>query len=116
MALETVDDPRVSEIIRQRHEVSVPPLCPRTSNPVAGSTLTISYRPDGKLLEVYSLNQYVAEFTGSREVRDIEHLVQVVARDCQDVLGVSIIVVGRFVLDTKSPCGVEQVVVCRCRS
>jgi NADPH-dependent 7-cyano-7-deazaguanine reductase QueF len=110
MILKTIDNPRVSELTRQTHEVQVPPLCPKTENPITGSTLTITYAPSGKLLEIYSLNEYVAAFRGSDEVRDLELLTQVVARDCREALGVDVTVVGKYVLN------IGQTVICECRS
>ncbi len=95
---------------RESHEVQVPPLCPKTANPIAGSTLTISYVPEAKLLEFYSLRDYVASFIGSQEVRDLELLTQVVARDCHDALGVTVTVIGRYVLN------IGQTVTCECEA
>jgi 7-cyano-7-deazaguanine reductase len=110
MILKTIANPKISKISKQVHEVDVPPLCPKTANPISGSTLTISYVPDEKLLEVYSLNEYVTSFVGSNEVRDLELLTQVVARDCHAVLGVSVLVVGTYVLN------IGQTVICECES
>ena len=110
MALKTITNPQVSKITKQTHEVEVPSLCPRTANPVAGSSLTITYVPNEFLLEVYSLNEYIASFIGSREVRDLELLTQVVARDCHEVLGVKVTVTGKFILN------IGQTVICECES
>ena len=68
--------------------------------------MTITYAPDDLMLEVYSLNEYIASFIGSNEVRDIELLTQVVTRDFHSVLGVDVSVVGRFILN------IGQVVIC----
>ena len=110
MILKTIDNPKISKLTKQTHEVEVPPLCPKTGNPIAGSTLTVTYIPKKHLLEVYSLNEYVASFIGSNEVRDIELLTQVVARDCRNVLGVPVTVIGKFVLN------IGQTVICECQS
>ena len=110
MSLKTIDNPKVSELTRQIHEVQVPPLCPKTENPVAGSTLTITYAPATRLLEIYSLNEYVAAFRGSNEVRDLELLTQVIARDCRAALEVDVTVIGKYVLN------IGQTVICECRS
>jgi 7-cyano-7-deazaguanine reductase len=110
MTLKTIDNPKISKLTKQIHEVQVPSLCPKTGNPISGSTLTITYIPKEKLLEVYSLNEYVASFIGSNEVRDLELLTQVVARDCHSVLGVHVSVIGRFVLN------IGQTVICECES
>ncbi len=108
MKLMTIDNPQVSQLKKQIHEVGIPPLCPKTGNPIKGSTLTITYVPKEKLLELYSLNEYVAAFIGSREVRDLELFTQVVARDCHAILGVEVSVVGKFVLN------IGQTLVCEC--
>lgn len=110
MILKTIDNPRISKITKEIHEVQVPALCPKTTNPIAGSTLTIRYVPASKLLEFYSLNEYVASFIGSQEVRDLELFTQVVARDCREVLGVKVSVVGRYIPN------IGQTVICECES
>ena len=108
MILKTIDNPGIARLVKQTHEVQVPALCPRTGNPIAGSILTIAYEPNQKLLEIYSLNEYVASFIGSQEVRDLELFTQVVARDCHEVLDVNVTIVGRYVLN------VGQTVICEC--
>lgn len=110
MNLKTIDNPKVAKLTKQTHEVDVPSLCPRTGNPIQGSTLIISYTPDQKLLEIYSLNEYIASFIGSQEVRDLELLTQVIARDCHEVLGVSVFVIGKYILN------VGQTIICECES
>lgn len=108
MILKTIDNPTIAKLAKQTHEVEVPPLCPKTGNPVVGSTLTISYAPGQKLLEIYSLREYVASFIGSQEVRDLELLTQAIARDCHDVLDVHVSVIGKYILN------VGQTVTCEC--
>ena len=108
MILKTIDNPKISKTTKQIHEVEVPSLCPKTGNPITGSTLTIMYAPKKILLEVYSLNEYIASFIGSNEVRDLELLTQVVARDCGTVLGVKVSVIGKYILN------IGQTVICEC--
>ena len=110
MILKTITNPKIAKLTKQIHEVLVPPLCPKTGNPITGSTLTIIYDPDERLLEVYSLNEYIASFIRSNDVRDLELLTQVVARDCRDVLGINVTVIGKFVLN------IGQTVICECQS
>ncbi len=110
MALKTIDNPKISKLKKQIHEVEIPPLCPKTGNPIQGSTLTIIYAPKEKLLELYSLNEYVASFIGSNQVRDLELLTQVVARDCHEVLGAEVSVIGKFILN------IGQTLICECES
>jgi len=110
MILKTIANPKISRLTKQTHEVDVPPLCPKTENPIKGSTLTITYIPEEQLLEVYSLNEYIASFIGSNEVRDLELLTQVVARDCDAVLKVRVAVIGKFILN------IGQTLICECES
>ena len=110
MLLKTINNPKVFNQTKQFHEVDIPPLCPKTGNPSAGSTLTITYVPDELMLEVYSLNEYIASFIGSNEVRDIELFTQVVARDCHNILGVNVSVIGKLVLN------IGQIVICECQN
>jgi NADPH-dependent 7-cyano-7-deazaguanine reductase QueF len=110
MLLKTIDNPRIAKLTKQTHEVQVPSLCPRTENPIQGSTLIISYTPNQKLLEIYSLNEYIASFIGSQEVRDLELLTQVIARDCHEVLDVKVTVIGKYILN------VGQTIICECES
>lgn len=110
MPLNTIANPTISKVTRQTHEIDVPSLCPRTGNPIMGSTLTISYTPSDKLLELYSLNEYVSSFIGSNEVRDLELLTQVIARDCHEILGVRVSVIGKYILN------IGQTLICECES
>ncbi len=110
MPLKTIDNPKISILKKQVHEVEIPPLCPQTGNPIEGSTMTISYAPKEKLLEFYSLTEYIASFIGSKEVRDLELFTQVVARDCRAALGVEVSVTGKFFLN------IGQTLICECES
>lgn len=108
MILKTIKNPKISTITKQINEKQVPPLCPKTNNPIAGSTLTITYVPNEELLEFYSLNEYIASFISSNEVRDLEQFTQIVARDCHQALGVKVLVTGKFILN------IGQSLICEC--
>jgi 7-cyano-7-deazaguanine reductase len=110
MILKTIKNPTISKLSKQTNEVHVPPLCPKTGNPIVGSTLTITYIPNEELLEFYSLNDYIASFVESSEVRDLELFTQIVARDCHEVLGVNVSVTGKFILN------IGQKLICECES
>jgi len=110
MILKTIKNPNLARLIKQTHEIQVPPLCPKTQNPISGSTLTITYIPNEDLLEVYSINEYVASFIGSQEVRDLELFTQVVARDCHAVLGAKVNVLGKFMMN------IGQTLICECEA
>jgi hypothetical protein len=47
------------------------------------------------------MNEVQAEFYRLNEVRDLEQLVQVVARDCHEALGVKVVLRGRFILTSR---------------
>ena len=108
MTLKTIKNPNIAKLTKQTNEVQVPPLCPKTGNPIVGSALTITYIPNEELLEFYSLNEYVASYIGSNEVRDLEQFAQVVARDCHEALGVKVTVTGKFILN------IGQTLICEC--
>ena len=110
MILKTIKNPTIATLTKQTNEVQVPPLCPKTENPIAGSTLTITYIPNEELLEFYSLNEYIASFIGSNEVRDLELFTQVIARDCREALRVKVTVTGKFILN------IGQSLICECES
>ena len=101
MAPETVTIADNAAIItRQRHIVDIPPLCSRTHNPLAGSSVELSYVPAAnRVLEVYSLTNYIHGFYGNEIVRDIEQFALVVAQECADALGVQIETAVTFVLN-----------------
>ncbi|MBI1881888.1 MAG: hypothetical protein HYR94_27250 [Chloroflexi bacterium] len=108
--IQTVDNQNPAIYMVQRHIVSIPALCPVTGNPQRGSTLTVTYIPGDKLLELYSLTEYVHSFIGHKTVRDIEHFAQTLAQCCADALGVSVCVRAYFVLN------IDQVVKLRIKS
>ena len=110
MILKTIKNPNISTLTKQTHEVEIPSLCPKTNNPISGSSLTIVYTPEAELLELYSLNEYMASFVGSNEVRDLELFTQIVARDCREALGVKVSVTGKFILN------IGQTLICECES
>ena len=96
--IQTVGNHHPAMSMVQRHVVNVPPLCPATANPQAGSTLTVTYIPNAKLLELYALTAYVHSFVGHQTVRDIEHFAQTLAQDCANALGVPVSLRAHFVL------------------
>jgi 7-cyano-7-deazaguanine reductase len=98
VVIQTVDNQHPAMPMLQRHVVNVPALCPATHNPQPGSTLTLTYLPAAKLLELYALTDYVHSFVGHQTVRDIEYFAQTLAQDCADALGVAVSVRTHFVL------------------
>lgn len=77
--------------MKEHHSLSLPHCCPKTANPQAGSIVEISYTPDAKILEVQSLSDYIASFVGGRgDVRSMEGMIQQIARDCAESVGVKV--------------------------
>lgn len=70
--------------IVNQHCVSLPTCCPVSGNPLPGSTLTISYLPNGKVIDVYSLSSWVNEFVGGHPsgTREMESMIQDLAERC----------------------------------
>lgn len=89
-----------------RHVVDLPPCCPVSSNPRAGSTLSVSYIPAGWCLEVYSLAQVVGRFRGGWRgteryppERNMEGMIRTLAQMAADALELRVRVRADLVLD-----------------
>lgn len=83
----------------EQHILDIPVCCPVSKNPRSGSTITISYYPNGQSLEVASLIALIHSFKGGLYddagqliVRDMEGMIQRIAEECARVLAVSIVV------------------------
>jgi hypothetical protein len=81
------------------HGIKLPPLCPVTGNPQPGSSLKIHYTPLERLLDVFGLEAVIAEYAGHQEVRDIEYMVQHLARRFSDTLACEVSLVADVRLD-----------------
>ena len=85
--------------LTEQHILNIPPCCPVSKNPQSGN-ITISYKPQGKSLEVGSLYAYIHSFVGGYHVagvlvvRDMEGMIQRIATDCADALGVDVEVIA----------------------
>jgi NADPH-dependent 7-cyano-7-deazaguanine reductase QueF len=85
----------------EQHTLELPPCCPVSKNPRPGSQITITYKPQGKVLEVGSLFAYIHSFKGGLRdengnllVRDMEGMVQRIAQDCAICVGTKVKVVA----------------------
>lgn len=73
----------------ERHILSVPKCCPMSGNPLPGSKIVIEYEPGKRLLEVQALRAYIDSYIGGRgDIRSMEGMIQNIAQDVADVLGV----------------------------
>lgn len=79
----------------ERHRLPLPQCCPISGNPQPGSVIEISYRPNKVFLEVYSLRNFIDQFIGGYEdVRDMEGMIQKIAIECANAVGVHVRVVA----------------------
>ena len=81
----------------ESHTLDIPPCCPVSKNPRPGSTVTLSYRPNGCSLEVANLIAYIHSFRGGLRndqgelvVRDMEGMIMRIVADCERALGVRV--------------------------
>lgn len=100
----TMPNLRPAVQLAETHRLELPPMCPVSRNPKAGSYVLIRYVPAACFLEVYSLQAYVRRFVGGwlrdgQHIRDMEQVIQTMAQDCAQALGVPVAVRARLVLD-----------------
>lgn len=79
------------------HILPLPQCCPVSHNPLPGSTIKILYRPSKHVLDVLDLPSYIHRFVGglrfkdgTLDVRDMEHMIQRIADDCCEALGMPV--------------------------
>lgn len=92
------NEKRCGEMV-ERHEFDLPQCCPVTKNPQPGSFIRIRYRPNGHILEVQSLHDYIKEYIGGRlDIRSMEGMIQNIAQDCAKSAGVKVKVTAKLIL------------------
>lgn len=91
---------------RQTHILAIPPACcPIAKQPLAGSTIAISYNAINGHLEVMQLEGFIKSFVGGKrnaetgewEVREMEHMIQTITQQCADWLQVEVVTVSDIV-------------------
>jgi NADPH-dependent 7-cyano-7-deazaguanine reductase QueF len=81
----------------ETNTLPLPKCCPMSGNPQPGSSIEISYNPDGKALEVQSLHDYIQSYIGGRgDIRSMEEMIQQITQDCANALGVMVHAVARL--------------------
>lgn len=73
-------------------------LCPISGEPQPDSTITIAYQAGPRLLETKALRQYLATFTQTNDIRDLEEAVQAIAQACANALAVRVTVRAHYQL------------------
>ena len=90
--LKTVPNERRCQHMTESHILTLPACCPVSGNPQRGSTIEITYTPQGRLLEVAALRAYVDSFQGGKNlpdgdyIRSMEGAIQQITRDCTEAL------------------------------
>lgn len=87
--------------------VNLPSCCPISGNPQKGSTLRLSYRQTGVVLETYSLDSVVKSFKGGfkgvggyPEERNMEGMICLLCKMASDALGTRVRAYADLILDT----------------
>jgi hypothetical protein len=87
--------------------LSLPSCCPVSGNPQKGSTLTLSYRPVGSVIETYSLESVVQQFKRGfpgvgpyRAERNMEGMIHLLCQMASDAAGVRVRGRANLILDT----------------
>jgi NADPH-dependent 7-cyano-7-deazaguanine reductase QueF len=92
--LATMPNEHPEVVTRMEHPMELPRCCPVSGNPLPGSLVTIRYRVGERVLEVYALRAYIDAFRGGHPdgTRNMEAMIQKIARDCAEALGVLVFV------------------------
>jgi NADPH-dependent 7-cyano-7-deazaguanine reductase QueF len=86
---------RRCDAMEEAHILPITPACPVSGNPQSGSSITITYSPSDRILEVESLRSYVDSYTGGLgDIRSMEGMMQAITQDAADALGVSVEVIA----------------------
>jgi hypothetical protein len=107
MMLNTMPNHYPAVATQQEHELQLPSCCPVSKNPRSGSFIRIHYRPAAKHLEVYSLKELIDSFVGGQKcphsgavvIRDMEGMIQSIAQQCADAVGVEVHVNAHLILN-----------------
>ena len=84
--------------LNMTHICNIPsPCCPISKNPKAGSTISFTYKPNGWVVEVYSLQQLVMCFVGGYPgndfypaERNMEGMCQLQCRMVADAISIHV--------------------------
>jgi hypothetical protein len=92
MILKTMPDERPEVDTWIENRVYLPRCCPVSKNPEPGSHLSLRYRVNGRVLEVFSLKAYIDSYVGGHAdgTRNMETMIQKIAQECAAVLSVTV--------------------------
>ena len=75
------------------HSLDIPQCCPISGNPYPGSKISVSYFPYDTVVPVEDLANWIAEYVGgheSRDVRNMEEMIQDLAKRCAEETKVTV--------------------------
>lgn len=70
--------------------------CPVSGYPLAGSWVEVQYTPAAVILELSAVAQHLPIYAD--EARDVETIVQLLKKDCESALGISVLIRAYFLL------------------
>lgn len=59
--------------------------CPHSGEPQEGSTISVTYQPKDRLIELHSIEKYLKELSQGSVALDMETVAQLVFLACQEV-------------------------------
>lgn len=100
MDLLTQPNERRCARMMESHVLPLSPACPISGNPQPGSSISITYSPADRILEVASLRAYVDSYTGGRgEIRSMEGMIQAIAQDAANAVGVTVAIDADLIIN-----------------
>jgi NADPH-dependent 7-cyano-7-deazaguanine reductase QueF len=94
--LKTITNSNPQQLTALALRTSVQGLCPHSTEPQEGSTLTVHYTAGAQLLDIRAVLAWLAALP--HEAVDLETLVQRLAADAAAALDTSVTVEGDFIL------------------
>jgi len=78
--------------MRMQHRLTLPVCCPVSRNPRPGSNIALSYLARDRVLEVFSLHQFINQFVGGHPdgTRNMEAMIQRITQACANAVGVKV--------------------------
>ena len=93
----------------ETHILSLPPCCPMSGNPQAGSRVRIKYTAGSRVLEVQSLRAYVDSYKGGKgDVRSMEAMIEQITQDCANAVRGVVYVTAELLIEP----GQEMILEC----
>lgn len=82
--------------VRVRIQTPYKGACPVSGQPGAGSWVAVEYEPRTAILDFRAIAKHLPTYAD--EARDVEAIVQLLARDCATALGAPVVVSAYYIL------------------